>query len=50
MKLVRQGGEWQVEGPGSERACVAYASLAGDTVTYSMAGERENSPRSCDSA
>jgi hypothetical protein len=36
MELVRQNGEWRVEGPGSERACVAYAVLAGDTVTYSL--------------
>lgn len=48
MELVRRGGEWHVEGPGSERACVAYASLAGDTVTYSLAAERVISPRSCD--
>jgi hypothetical protein len=39
MELVRANGQWRVEGPGSERARVAYASLiAGDTVTYSLAG------------
>jgi hypothetical protein len=36
MELVRQNGEWRVEGEGSERACVAYATLAGDTVTYGL--------------
>ncbi len=36
MELVRQNGEWRVEGEGSERACVAHAVLAGDTVTYSV--------------
>ena len=36
MELVRQNGEWRVEGEGSERACVAHAVLAGDTVTYSL--------------
>jgi len=36
MELVCQDGEWRVEGPGSERACIAYAVLTGDTVTYSL--------------
>ncbi len=36
MEVVRQSGEWRVQGEGSERACVAYATLAGDTVTYSL--------------
>ena len=36
MELVCQSGEWRVEGEGSERACVAHAVLAGDTVTYSL--------------
>ena len=44
MELVRANGEWRVEGSGSERARVAYASLAGDTVTYRSPGEREISP------
>ena len=44
MDLVHENGAWRVEGPGSERACVAYASLAGDTVTYHLAGEREAAP------
>jgi hypothetical protein len=44
MELVRANGEWRVEGSGSERARVAYASLAGDTVTYRLPGEREISP------
>lgn len=45
MQLVSENGEWRVEGPGSERACVAYASLAGDTVTYCLAGDRVITPR-----
>jgi hypothetical protein len=45
MELVRTNGEWRVEGPGSERARVAYASLAGDTVIYRLPGERETSRR-----
>ena len=38
MKLVQENGEWRVEGPGKERARVAYAALAGDAVTYSLSG------------
>ena len=45
MQLVCQNGEWRVEGPGSERARVAYASLVGDTVTYRLGGESGISPR-----
>lgn len=36
LKLVNQNGSWRVEGPGYERARLAYASLSGDTVTYSL--------------
>lgn len=36
MKIVLAGGEWRVTGPGSARAQVAYASLDGDKVTYSL--------------
>jgi len=37
MYLVFEDGQWCVEGPGKERARVAYATLAGDRVTYSLA-------------
>ena len=37
MDLVYEDGRWRVEGPGKERARVAYATLAGDRVTYSLA-------------
>lgn len=36
MELVEDGGKWRVEGEGSERARVAYASISGDEVTYSL--------------
>lgn len=36
MEIVQENGKWSVKGPGKERACVAYASLAGDAVTYSF--------------
>jgi hypothetical protein len=45
MELVRANGEWRVQGPGSERARVAYASLAGNTVTYHLPSDKEISPR-----
>jgi hypothetical protein len=45
MELVCRNGEWRVEGPGSERACVAYAMLTGDTVVYRLPGERESLPQ-----
>ena len=37
MKLVEQDGSWQIEGPESQRARVAYASLDGDRLVYSFA-------------
>jgi hypothetical protein len=37
MRLVPEGESWRVEGPGSERARVAYARLASGRVVYSVA-------------
>ncbi len=37
MRLVQRNGEWHAEGPGSDRAVVAYAALDGNTVTYTKA-------------
>ena len=34
MTLVRAGDGWRVEGPGSDRASVAYATLDGDRLEY----------------
>jgi len=39
MSLVQDGDQWRIEGPDSERARIAYASLQGDRVTYSANGE-----------
>lgn len=36
MTLVPRGDSWRIEGPDGERARVAYASLAGDRVMYSL--------------
>jgi hypothetical protein len=37
MKLVRKGGNWEIEGPQKERARIAYAVLHGDRLTYEVA-------------
>ena len=36
LKLAFGDGKWRVEGEGMERARVAYASVAGDAVVYSL--------------
>jgi len=36
MHLVQKEGKWSVQGPGCERARVAYASLADDNVVYTF--------------
>jgi len=36
MKLVRSSNGWQVTGPGSERARVAYAHLDNDRLVYTL--------------
>jgi hypothetical protein len=36
MRLVANDGEWQIEGDGSDRACLAYASIQNDELTYSF--------------
>lgn len=36
MKLVRRGDEWQIEGPGHERAQLAYASENNGQIEYTI--------------
>jgi hypothetical protein len=36
MTLCSEGGRWRIEGPGSERARVAYAVLEDDRLVYQM--------------
>ncbi len=36
MMLVPDGNGWRIEGPGKERARLAYAKLDGDRLTYSQ--------------
>lgn len=34
MRLVKEAGRWLIEGPQREQACLAYAELADDQITY----------------
>jgi hypothetical protein len=36
MTVVGEAGRWRIEGPGRERARLAYACLAGDRITYTF--------------
>jgi hypothetical protein len=36
MRLVRAGDSWEIQGPGNEQARIAYASLEGDRVVYTV--------------
>ncbi len=36
MGLIRKNGRWEIEGPGSERARVAYASLEDESLAYTL--------------
>jgi hypothetical protein len=36
MKLIRKGRNWEIEGPGKERARIAYAVLDGDRLVYEI--------------
>jgi hypothetical protein len=36
MTLVRDGDRWRIEGPGKERARIAYAMLDGEGLAYSV--------------
>lgn len=41
MKLALENGQWQVRGPGKERARVAYAELVGDEIVYRAVDPRD---------
>jgi hypothetical protein len=36
MRLALHGGQWRIEGPGSERAVVAFARLEGEKLVYTF--------------
>lgn len=40
MKLIPQGSGWRIEGTDNDRARVAFASLDGDRLVYTVDGER----------
>jgi hypothetical protein len=48
MELVSDDGGWRIEGPGSQRASVAYARLDGDQLVYDIPAHRSASPHASD--
>jgi hypothetical protein len=36
LRLVDHDGEWRIEGPGAERAKLAFAKLVGDRLEYEV--------------
>jgi hypothetical protein len=54
MNLVKSGSGWSIEGPGSERARVAYAREVDGSITFeldehgALAGAKEMLPNSCE--
>ena len=36
MRVVSHEGKWQIEGPGAERAVLAFAKAAGDHLEYEV--------------
>jgi hypothetical protein len=41
MRIVRRGDEWRIEGPGHERAQLAYASEKNGKIEYSIDAKLE---------
>jgi hypothetical protein len=39
MRLICRGNSWEIEGPGKERARIAYANLEGNSVVYHLEAE-----------
>ena len=37
MRVVAEGSGYRIDGPGSERARIAYAHLDGDRISYEFA-------------
>jgi hypothetical protein len=44
MRLIQDGNGWQIEGPESERARIAYAALDGDRIVYTIGEPPPTSP------
>jgi len=47
MKLVRHGDEWHIEGPGHERAQLAYASEENGQIEYTIDSRLQNQLSRC---
>jgi hypothetical protein len=47
MTVVRDGDAWCIDGPGRERARLAYATIENGVVTYRVSGIAEGSRPSC---
>jgi len=41
LRLVKEGSSWQIDGPDKHRARIAYATLDGDRVVYTLDGQSE---------
>jgi hypothetical protein len=41
MKLVRNDSGWEIEGPGADRARIAFAVVEGDRLVYELADARD---------
>ena len=39
MKIVERNGRLEIEGPGKERARIAYASMEGTRLSYTITGK-----------
>lgn len=46
MTLIENGNGWQIDGPGKERACVAYATLKDGQLAFDLTTEKTTEVRS----
>jgi hypothetical protein len=46
MRIINSNGDWQIVGPESHRARIAYANLEGDRLVYSVSGAPASPSRS----
>lgn len=44
MRMVERDGRWRIEGPGAERAHLAFAKVAGDHLEYEVFDTRQSAP------
>jgi len=36
LRVIHEGGKWSIDGPGKERARLAFATLTGDTLSVTL--------------